>query len=181
MAPKNDQEPAGKPETKPPAQVQPDAGAAPGAAAGAKPDAEPAAAKVPAVTKTPAEWAAELGHTKKRDRRLPQSLDHIDPAFAVANRLYGWGERAYHFQDPEHAFLITEATYRAALKTAPQFPAVELVADALTPEAAANLQGHEPKRNLKTERAAQEAADAKAAAAKEAAATKEAEAKKGNG
>lgn len=111
-----------------------------------------------AETKTPAEWAAQLGHTKKRDRRLPQSLDHVDPAYAVADRLYGWSERAYHFQDAKDAFRITEATYREALKTAPQFPAVELTQAALTPEQAVVLAGHKPAENLKTKRAAEEAA-----------------------
>lgn len=129
------------------------------------PPASPAPSST-AETKTPAEWAAQLGHTKKRDRRLPQSLDHVDPAYAVADRLYGWTERAYHFQDAKDAFRITEATYREALKTAPQFPAVELTLDALTPEQAVVLGGHKPAENLKTKRAAEEAAAAAEAAKK---------------
>ncbi len=114
--------------------------------------------------KTPAAWAAQLGHTKPADSRLPemQRIPFVLPAHAVADKLYGWSERAYHFQAPEDAFLITLATYTAALKSAMQFPATELVVDALTPEAAVRLNDFKPARNLKVERAA---AAAKAAEA----------------
>lgn len=147
MAPKN-QEPEAKPpgDTPPPAlTTTPPVGA-------------------PAVeTKTPAAWAAALGHTKPRDPRLPQSVDHVDPSYAVADRLYGWSKHAYDFQGPEWPeFVISRATYLTALRSAPQFPAVDLVADALTPEAAELLKDHKPARNLKVERAAAEAGAAEA-------------------
>lgn len=134
--------------------------------------APPAPAAVPsAVTKTPAEWAKALGHTKERDRRIPQSLDHVDPAYAVADRLYGWSQHAYDFQAEGESFQLSEATYCAAVKSASHFPAVALVADALTPAQAVALKDHAPARNLKTERAAAAAEKAEAEAA----------AKKGNG
>ncbi len=125
-----------------------------------------AAAVVVAETKTAAEWAAQLGHIKPRDSRFPQSTDHVDPKYAVADQLYGWSERAYHHQAPEDAFRITVNTYLDALRTAQQFPATELTVDALTPAAAARLEGFKPARNLKVERAAAAAAESKAAAEK---------------
>jgi hypothetical protein len=154
MAIKKDQEPAGN---------EPESTAAPAAAASASaaPQAEP-------ETKTPAEWAAQLGHTKPRDPRFPQSTDHVDPKYAVANKLYGWSEHAYDFQPPNPPFLISTGTYLAALATAHQFPATELTAEALTPAAAERLKDHKPARNLKVERAAK-AAEAKAAEANAAA------------
>ena len=84
--------------------------------------------------KTPAAWAAQLGHTKPADARLPemQRIPFVLPAYAVADKLYGWSERAYHFQDPKDAFEVTLATYSAALATAVQFPATELTEAALT-------------------------------------------------
>jgi len=145
------------PGTKPPAVDQP----TPPAAQSPAP-----AAVVVAETKTPAEWAAQFGHTKARDPRFPQSTDHVDPKYAVADKLYGWSERAYHYQAPEDAFRITANAYLAALRTAYQYPATELTADALTPAAAEHLKGFKPAQNLKTERAAKEAA-AKAKAAAE--------------
>lgn len=133
----------------------------------------PAVAKTPAAaaeTKTPAEWAASFGHTKPRDARLPQSTEHVDPKYAVADKLYGWSERAYHYQAPEDAFRITTNTYLEALRSAYQFPAAELTVAALTPEAAEQHRDFKPARNLKVERAAKEAKKsqvAKAAAAAE--------------
>jgi hypothetical protein len=140
----------------------------PPADAVAEEKAAPAAQTAPAAQlpdpekKTPAEWASQLGDHRPRDARLPQSTDHVSPAYAVADRLYGWSQHAYNFQAEGEAFLVTRATYQAALRTAPQFPAVELTADALTPEAALLLKDHKPSRNLKAERAAEAAkADAK--------------------
>jgi hypothetical protein len=156
---KADDKPGDKPEIKP-------AGEQPPAPPGPLPAATSAAAKAAPEKKTPAEWAAQLGHKKPRDARLPQSVDHVDPSYAVADKLYGWSERAYHFQGADKEFLITEATYRAALRTAPRFPATELTTDALTPEAATRLAGFKPKTNLKAERAKAEAAAQKAEAKK---------------
>jgi len=153
MAPKDDKsETSG---TKPPIVNTPPA----------SPAAQPPAGAVVAETKTPAEWAAQLGHTRARDPKFPQSTNHVDPKYAVADQLYGWSERAYHFQAPEDAFRITVNAYLDALRTASQFPATELTADALTPAAAERLKDHEPARNLKVERAAAAEAEAKAKAA----------------
>jgi hypothetical protein len=154
MAPKDDK--TETPGTKPAAVEAPPTQPVAAAPAGAKPPE--------AETKTPAEWAAQLGHTKPRDPRLPQSTDHVDPSYAVAEQLYGWKDHAYNFQAAGEAFLITEQTYRAAIKAAPQHPAVALVADALAPAAAERLKDFKPARNLKVERAeerAKAAAEAK--------------------
>lgn len=128
---------------EPPAEAVAEEKAAPVAPA-TRPDPE---------KKTPAEWASLLGDFRPRDTRLPQSVDHVAPAYAVADKLYGWSKHAYDFQDPAAAFRISKATYLAALRTAPQFPAVDLTAEALTPEAAELLKDHKPARNLKAERA----------------------------
>jgi hypothetical protein len=94
---------------------------------------------------TPAEWSAKKGHTRPADKRLPQSTPHTDWRFAIANKLYGWAERAYHFQHPRDAFRISEADYLAALGAAAEHPTVPPHAPALTPEAAVRFSGFKPK------------------------------------
>lgn len=120
------------------------------------PAAAPAAVPEP-ERRTPAAWAKQFGHTKPRNPKIPQSTDHVDPKFAVADRLYGWSDRAYHFQAEEDAFLITASVYMAALTSAYQYPACELTQEALTPETAEQFKDFKPARNLKVERAAAEA------------------------
>lgn len=123
----------------------------PAQATAKKPDKAPE--KAEPEKRTPQQWALKFGHVKPRDPRLPQSTEHVDPSYAVARELYGWQRHAYDYQRDGQAFLLTERAYRAALKAAPQHPVVELVAEALTPDAAARLKGFAPKRSLKTAQA----------------------------
>jgi hypothetical protein len=117
------------------------------------PAAKPAEKAAPEL-RTPAEWAQKYGLTKPRDLRLPQSTDWVHPSHAVADKLYGWSQHAYDFQAPEDAFRISEQDYRAAIRLAPQHPAVAPHWPAVTPAAKAKLATFKPKRNRRAERAA---------------------------
>jgi hypothetical protein len=102
--------------------------------------------------RTPAEWAAKRKLTKARDPRLPQSTDWVHPSHAVADKLYGWSEHAYHFQAEDQRFLLTEADYVAGLQTAGQFPTVAPHAPAMTPTAAPRFADFEPSKSRKKEK-----------------------------
>lgn len=116
-----------------------------------------ATAKAEPEKRTPAEWAAKRKLTRPRDPRLPQSTDWADPSYVVADKLYGWSEQAYHFQDEADRFLITESDFVMAVRLAPQHPTVEPHAPAIGPIAAPRFKDFKPARNLKRERAEAEA------------------------
>lgn len=72
--------------------------------------------------RTPADWAERLGYITPGDPNLPQKVRHAKWEHAAADALYGWSAHAFHYQAPSQAFLITEETYREALRIAAVFP-----------------------------------------------------------
>ena len=70
---------------------------------------------------TPSEWREKMGLIRRRDPRLPQSVDIVDWKHQCADLLHGWSQHAYHFQS--EPLLISQADYEAALKAAGEYPA----------------------------------------------------------
>lgn len=103
--------------------------------------AEPAKASVPKFT--PEQWAEKLGHVRKADPRIPQSVTHYDPAHAAADALYGWSQHAYHFQ--ASPFLLTQEQYVEALARASAFPTCAPLPEALPPGQEKRFEGFRPR------------------------------------
>lgn len=81
----------------------------------------------------PREWAERLGQVQKADPRKPQDPSGYRPAHAAADRLYGWDDHAYNFEQgkkpddqghwPQDVFTLTQDDYRKSLECALAFPA----------------------------------------------------------
>lgn len=93
--------------------------------------------------RTPTEWAEVLGHMRRGDSRMPQSVTHADWQHAAADKLYGWANHAYNFQS--EPFLLSQADYERALAAAARFPLAAPHAPALTPLQAKRFEGFEPR------------------------------------
>lgn len=94
-----------------------------------QPTEPPQAPAEPVVRKTPAAWADALGHMRKADPRLPQSVTHADQMHAAADQLHGWSQHAYHHQ--AEPFEISQVDYEAALDAGQKYPLVAPHAAAL--------------------------------------------------
>lgn len=125
-----------RPTDAPSSEVNEDA---PAQAAPASAAAAPAPARL-----TPNAWGRKLGHFKQGDTRLPQNVPHFDRQHAAADELFGWSRHAYNFQ--AEPFLITEADYVAAIKSAGRFPLEAPHAAALPPSEAARFANFKPRR-----------------------------------
>lgn len=118
-------------------------------------DAAPAAQSAPEAPRatprmlTPAEWAREKKLMRPADPRLPQSVPWTDPRHAVADRLHGWSDHAYHFQGPDQQFRLTEPDYLAALEAGAAYPTVPPHAPALAPSHVGRWRDFVPKKSRK--------------------------------
>lgn len=108
----------------------------------ALPAQQPAASAPAAPRKTPEQWAEQLGHIKRADPRIPQSVTHADWQHAAADALYGWSEHAYHYQ--AQPFLLTQEQYEAALAAAARYPLCGPLAAALPPGQERRFDGFRP-------------------------------------
>lgn len=95
------------------------------------------------VKLTPAQWAEKLGHMRRADPRIPQSVTHADWQHAAADRLYGWAKHAYNFQT--QPFLLSQADYELALEAAAQYPLKAPHAAALPASQADRFEGFRPR------------------------------------
>jgi hypothetical protein len=90
-----------------------------------------ASAAAPPGLSTPEEWANRLGHIHRAHPHVPQSTTHADWQHAIADRLHGWTQHAYHFaNDP---LQLSEADYRTALQNAAEYPLKQAHEPALSP------------------------------------------------
>lgn len=125
-----------------------DVGSVSDALGGEATEGAPQAAAAPTVVDTPKltpdAWGRKLGHFKVGDVRLPQNVQHFDPQHAAADELFGWSRHAYHYQ--AEPFLITEADYLEALKTAGSFPVSAPHPAALPASQAARFANFKPRK-----------------------------------
>lgn len=113
----------------------------------AKPsETKPADGAPKAEIMTPDEWGKKLGRFRKADPNIPQQISHFDWQHAAADKLYGWSEHAYNFQDTP--FQITRECYEKALAAAAQFPAAAPHPGALPNPYKKRFAGFVPKRAL---------------------------------
>lgn len=94
-------------------------------------DNEAQAAEAAPEKRTPAEWAAKLGHIHQRDPRLPQSETRPTWQHAVADQLHGWTLHEHHFQG--QPLLLSQADYMAALEAGGEYPVTPAHGPALSP------------------------------------------------
>src|SRR5690606_39997056 len=70
--------------------------------------------------KTAEEWGRKNKQWKEGNPYVPQAPSHWAWKHAVADKLHGWAEHAYHYADDP--LLMTEADYLAALEAAANYP-----------------------------------------------------------
>lgn len=131
--------------------------------------------------KQPSEWAAAKGHFVPAPADQPWKGARVDPRYAAADALHGWGHHAYHYAN--QPLLITEEEYEGALDVAEQFPCELPQGPALSPHCPHRLPSAPAKRTPEAEKARAEqlkeldAAKAARATAREAAAKAKADSK----
>jgi hypothetical protein len=83
------------------------------------------------VRRTPVDWAQKLGHYHEAPPHMPQLRSRYDWQHAAADKLHGWSQQSYHYQN--EPFLLSQADYEAALAAAAEYPAMAAHEAAIAP------------------------------------------------